>query len=141
MDAFESSLVITRPVEDVFAFLADLENDPLWRREWVSGTKTSEGPIDVGSRFRLVPKRASQATEYEVTEYEPNQVAAWKSLSGPLPLCFRRSFVEVDGGTKVTIRYEAEFRGLFRLAKSLLRMVGRRALEGDLPNLKTLMES
>lgn len=52
-------------------------------------------------------------TEYEVTEYEPNRIAAWQTVPGPLPLTFRRTFERVEGGTRVTIRYEAELRGFF----------------------------
>ena len=54
MDAIELSIVIKRPIEDAFAFLANLENDAKWRREWVETTKTSEGSLGVGATFRLV---------------------------------------------------------------------------------------
>jgi uncharacterized protein YndB with AHSA1/START domain len=45
MRGFESSFVINRPLEEVFAFLANLENDAKWRREWVEAKNTSEGPL------------------------------------------------------------------------------------------------
>jgi hypothetical protein len=35
MAGFELSIVISRPIEEVFAVLANLENDVKWRREWV----------------------------------------------------------------------------------------------------------
>jgi uncharacterized membrane protein len=80
-------------------------------------------------------------TEYEVTEYEPNRITAWKTVSGPLPLTFRRIFERVQGGTRVTIRYEVEPRGFFRLVEPLVVSMGKRQLEGDFPKLKELMEA
>jgi hypothetical protein len=77
MEGFELSIVINRPIEEVFAVLANLENDVKWRREWVDARKTSGGPIGVGSTFRLVGQflRWRSETEYEVIEYERNGVA------------------------------------------------------------------
>jgi hypothetical protein len=54
MRRFESSFVINRPLEEVFAFLANLENDAKWRREWVEAKNTSEGPLGVGATSCLV---------------------------------------------------------------------------------------
>lgn len=143
MTGFESSIVIDRPLEEVFAFLADLENDVDWRREWVDGNKTSAGPIGLGTMFRLVGKAFGRRFEvdYETTEYDPNRSAAWKSVSGPLPPRFWRTFVHVDGGTLVTIRYEAEPRGFLKLVGPLLTSMGKRQLEGDFPRLTALMKA
>jgi len=56
MNGFELSTVINRPLEEVFGFLANLENDLKWRREWVDARKTSEGLIGLGTRFSLFGK-------------------------------------------------------------------------------------
>ncbi len=80
-------------------------------------------------------------TIYEVTEYEPNRIAAWKAVSGPLLLKFQRTFECVEGGTQVTIRYEAELRGFFKPVMSLLARTVKRQHEGDLRKVKELMET
>jgi uncharacterized membrane protein len=143
MEGFELSIVINRPIEEVFAILANLENDAKWRREWVEAKKTSEGPIGIGARFSLFSELFGRRIEavYEVTKYAPNHTAAWKTVSGPLPLTFQRTFERVEGGTQVTIRYEAEIRGFFKLIKPLVVSAGKRALQGDFPKLKELMEA
>ncbi len=143
MEGFELSIVINRSVEEVFAVLANLENDVKWRREWVDARKTSEGPIGLGSTFRLVGQFLCWRSEtvYEVIEYEPNRIVSWKTVSGPLPLTFRRIFERVGGGTRVTIRYEAEPHGFLKLAMPLLVRMGKRQLGGDFPKLKELMET
>ncbi len=143
MEAMELSIVIDRSIEEVFAVLANLENDVKWRREWVDARKTSEGPIGVGSTFLLVGQflRWRSETEYKVIEYEPNRITTWKTVSGPLPLTFRRTFERVGGGTRVTTRYEAEPRGFVKLAMPLLVRMGKRQPKGDFPKLKELMET
>jgi len=143
MEAIELSFVINRPIEDVFAYLANLENDAEWRREWVEANKTSQGPLGVGATFRLDGEMLGRRipTVYEVIEYEPNRTAAWKAVSGPLPLTFRRIFEGVEGGTQVTNRYEAELHGFLKLVKPLLMNMGKRQLDGDIPRLKELLEA
>lgn len=142
MKPVESSVVINRPIEDCFAYLSDLANDVEWRREWIDAEKATDGPHGVGGRFRLTGVLLGRriATEYEATVYEPTRLAAWKAVSGPLPLTFSRAFEGVEGGTRVTMRYEGDLRGLLNLAAPLLASMGRRQLEGDFPKLKQLLE-
>jgi hypothetical protein len=68
-------------------------------------------------------------------------MTAWKTVSGPLPLTFRRGFERVEGGTRVTIGYEAELHGFLQLVAPLVRSMGKRALKGDVAKLKELMEA
>jgi uncharacterized membrane protein len=143
MEGFELTIVINRPIEEAFGFLSNLENDIKWRSEWVESRKTSEEPIGVGSTFCLTGEILGRRvpTTYEVIEYEPNRSAAWKAVSGPLPLKFQRTFERVEGGTCFTIRYEAEVRGFFKLVMSLLAKTVKRQHEGDLRKVKELMET
>ena len=143
MPGFEMSIVIDRSIEDVFAVLSDLANDPKWRREWVDATKGSAATSGVGATVVLVGQflRWRIEAEYEVTEYEPNQLTAWKTLRGPLPLTFWRKVAQADDGTRVTIGYDMVLRGAGKLVGPLAKSMGKRALAGDFPTLKELMEA
>ena len=143
MDGFELSVVINRPIEELFGILTNLENDLKWRREWVEARKTSQGPIGLGSRFSLFGKTFGKQIEtvYETVEFEPNLIAAWKTVSGPLPLRFQRSFERVEDGTRFTIKYEAEVRGFFKLLMSLLARSVQRQHANDLQRVKALLEA
>ena len=142
MEAYELSTVINRPIEEVFTVLSNLENDLKWRDEWVDARKTSEGPIGLGTCFSLFAKAFGRRIEtvYEMIQYEPNRIAAWKAMSGPFPLIFRRSVERAEGGTRVTIRYEAEMRGFMKLLMSFMIGSVKRQHEGDLRKVKELME-
>ena len=143
MEGFELSVVINRPIEEVFGFLANLENDVKWRSEWVETKNMSGGSLGVGATFRLTGEFLGRRvpTIYEVIEYEPNRSAAWKTVSGPLPLKFQRTFEHGEGGTRFTIKYEAEVRGLFKLLMLFLAGTVKRQHEGDLRKVKELMET
>jgi hypothetical protein len=110
-------------------------------REWIEAEKTTDGPHGVGARYRLTGALLGRriATVYETIAYEPTRLAAWKAVSGPLPLTFSRAFDGVEGGTRITMRYEVEH-GLLRLAGPLIAGIGRRQLEGDYPKLKQVLE-
>ena len=143
MDAIELSIVIKRPIEESFAFLANLENDVKWHSAFVEVRKTSGGSLGVGARFLVfegVLGRRTPGTEYEVTEYEPNRIAAWKTVSGPLQLRFWRTFERVESGTRFAARYEGEPRGFLMLAWPLITRMVKRLQEGDMRKLKELLE-
>ena len=143
MDAIELSIVIRRPVEETFALLANLENDVKWHSAYVEVRKTSGGSLGVGARFLVfegVLGRRTAGTEYDITEYEPNRIAAWKTVSGPLQLKFWRTFERVESGTRFGVRYEGEPRGFIMLAWPLITRMVKRQQEGDMRKLKELME-
>ncbi len=45
MEGFELSIMINRPIEEVFGALTNLENDIIWRHEWVETKNTSGRPL------------------------------------------------------------------------------------------------
>ncbi|HSM38614.1 MAG TPA: SRPBCC family protein [Candidatus Limnocylindrales bacterium] len=142
MKPVELSVVINRPLEECFAYLADLSNDLEWRREWIEAEKTTNGPHGVGARYRLTGTLLGRRinTVYETIAYEPNRQAAWTAVSGPLPLNFSRAFEAVEGGTRVTMRYWGDG-GFLKLGGPLVAGIGRRQYEGDFPKLKAILET
>jgi hypothetical protein len=52
MPRVEGDLVIERPVEEVFDFVADERNEPRFNPRMLRAEKTSPGPIGLGTRFR-----------------------------------------------------------------------------------------
>ena len=143
MEGFELSIMIKRPIEDAFAVLANLENDVKWHSAFVEVRNTSGGSLSVGTRFLVFEGllgRRTGGTVYEITEYEPNRVAAWKTVSGTPQLKFWRIFERVDGGTRFAVKYEGEPRGFLKLAWPLITMLVKPQQGGDMRKLKELME-
>jgi uncharacterized membrane protein len=139
----EVSTVINRPVSEVFDFLSNMENNMKWRTSQQEVTKLSEGPIGVGTTYRMVNHILGRQleTEAEVIEYEPNRKYTTRDKSGNLPLEAQRIFEPVDGGTRVTLIFKADPSGVFKIAGALFAAMAKRSLESDVANLKDLMEA
>ena len=143
MAKFESSIVINRPVEEVFALLSNQENNPKWQAESLEVKKTSDGPIGVGTTFHSVGQFLGRRIEgeSEITEYEPNRKYAGKSKSGSIPFESWTTFERVNGNTRIDFKAEAEIGGFFKLAEPLVMSMAKRQFEANLANLKDMMEA
>ena len=53
MAKIEANVIIDRPVEDVWSFMLDVSSLPKWIPGNLEGKVTSEGPIGMGTRFRI----------------------------------------------------------------------------------------
>jgi len=87
--AANRTVTINRPVDQVFAFFADAENDPKWRPA-VKHIKRI-GPLAVGAQYEQQvagPGGRSIPADIEVTAFEPNSYVAFRVIAGP---CARRA--------------------------------------------------
>jgi hypothetical protein len=83
---FENTVVIRRPIEEVFAFLSHFENVPSWNYAIIETRKVSEGPVGVGTIYqqvRSVPTRSEE--RFEVTAYDPARHLEIQGQLGPFP--------------------------------------------------------
>lgn len=143
MIKIESSVRINKPVEEVFAFVANIENLPLWAGPVTEAKQISEGPIGVGTTQVQVAQFLGQQVEttQEVTEYELNNKLSTKSTSGPLPLEIHYTFEPVGGGTEILLEGNLDARGFFKLAEPLVGRMLNRQTASDAQTLKDLLES
>ncbi len=138
----EGTVVINRPIEEVFAYIANPENASQWQGAVVEAKQTSEGPVGVGttgqSTSHFLGRRAEST--WEVTEYELNRKASLKTTSGPVSYENFATLEAVDEGTKATLAAEYEVGGFFKLAEPILARMAQRQAETDYANLKDIME-
>ena len=143
MIKLKHSVVINRPVDEVFAFLANPENEMLWNQSTQKSEQTSEGPMGVGTTVNIVTRFLGQSIDstWEVTEYEVNRRRAIKSTSGPMPFEFVQTFESVEGGTKLTGTGQIEAGGFFKLAEPVVGRMAKRQQETTFANLKDILEA
>jgi uncharacterized protein YndB with AHSA1/START domain len=143
----EKSVVIARPVEDVWAGLSNSDNVKRWSVSGSEFKQTSPGPMGVGASLeegRMVLGRFVRYQSFIVTEYEPNRTLAMNAtLFGIIrkPGTLRFTLGPTGEGTRVTYVAEMDLkRGLRpfegRFAKLLSQGTGR-----QLANLKRLAEA
>ena len=139
----ELNVVINRPVEEVYAYTSNPENNSQWQSNCLGAVITSEGPTGVGTTFSDGAKFLGRRIEstFEITEYDPNRKVWFKTTSGPIPAKAGYTYESVEGGTKVTFGCEAEPGGLFKLAKPIIVREIKREWETSLANLKDLLEA
>jgi len=117
---FSGSAVIERPIDEVFAFLADGTNDPKFSPRVQEIRKTTDGPIAVGTVFESKVKDAGMTTSrrFELTTFEAPTKIRWAERSNNM-------ITVPDGGydlekvtdtqTKVTIHNTLEGHGFGKL--------------------------
>jgi uncharacterized protein YndB with AHSA1/START domain len=143
MIQFERSVLIDRPIEEVFSFISDFENEPKWCEEVVETQQTSEGPVEVGSTFIDHVEFMGRTIEstYEILAYERNKSITIETSAGPVPFVATYSFDEDEGVTKLAILAEAEPGGFFKLATPIIRRQLEKQWERNFASLKQLLES
>lgn len=151
MITFEASILVRRPVKDVFEFVADGLNGSKWNSAVVEVMKISEGSIGIGTRYWMTRELPSGKVEntFEIIEYEPDKKLTVKITSGPTPFVYHYRFEPDEQGTMLSMTAEAEKKGLIevlglkaRIApESLLASFVKRGVEENFKTLKNLLES
>jgi hypothetical protein len=80
---FGATVVIDRPIDEVFAFLADGENDPKFSSRVLEMAKQTDGPPGVGTVYASTVKDAGMKTkrEFKLTEFEAPSKIRWAEIS------------------------------------------------------------
>ena len=141
MASAENSIVVNRPRSDVFAFVADHENDPKWRPGVLDIKRASgEGQGAVYMQGVEGPMGKRVDADFEVTAYQPDTLIAFRTLAGPVRPEGSYRFEDADGGTRVTFSLNASLRGAQKL---MAPMVGKsmRKQVAALSDLKRVLES
>jgi uncharacterized protein YndB with AHSA1/START domain len=82
-DRFDTTVVIDRPVEEVFDFLADGTNDPKFSPRVLEIRKTTDGPPGIGTVYASTVKDAGFKTkrEFRLTEFDRPTRIRWTEIS------------------------------------------------------------
>lgn len=138
----QHSLVIDRPVDEVFAFVSNARNDNLWETG-VEACIPDREP-GVGQQRDVVMTvfgRRKEGTA-EVTEYDENRLLTIETTSGlPVHAITTYEFEEVDGCTRIDLTMQAEpVSMLFKLLSPILGRLLQKQWEDDLATLKEIIE-
>ncbi len=161
MTRISGEIVINRPIDAVFDFVADERNEPLYNPELLHSDKLTDGPVGEGTRFYATHKsprfyalhkaphlsttfkslRRPVAMVVDITGYErPRRMAskttmAWSEVEGEL------EFEPVGRATKVHWTWDVHPRSLANLSIPLLGILGPRSERASWESLKRCLES
>jgi Polyketide cyclase / dehydrase and lipid transport len=142
--AVQASVLIRRPLHEVFAFVANAENDPAWRSEVKSLRNLGTQAAGLGTRSLEVASVFGKElqTVTEVTEFVADQRSVRRTLSGAAPVNTERSVVAVENGTVFTYTLKADVTDVFvfRALRPLIEWWYARKLRRYVQVLKDVLE-
>ena len=135
--------MIRRPVREVFAFLADIENWAKLQLALRESERASPGPVKVGDTFLQTLEIPGQRIELlcRVTRLEKDERVSLEYSWDQLLLWIEFIFEPLDGGTKLTSRGEGRIGGLLALFEAPVNSEIEAQLKTTLDNLKSHLES
>jgi len=126
-----ASVIIDRPIEAVFAFLADGENDRSFSDRLIDIRKATPGPPGEGTVYVSTAKDMGVKAEHEfrITAFEPPSRIRWTEASkGPITVRDGGYDLAPSGaGTELTYFNDLEGHGI---GKPLAGLVARRYGKG-----------
>jgi uncharacterized protein YndB with AHSA1/START domain len=141
----EPSVVVNRPIEEVWAYVTDPFSLPRWGGRRLSVRATPPGPLGVGSMLhqRWVVFGLETQLSGVVTEWDPPRVVTVSLMDeGIARSGFARTTLEAtSAGTKVVRTGALELRGIWKLLSPIVRPYIRRMMEDQNQNLKRLLEA
>jgi uncharacterized protein YndB with AHSA1/START domain len=142
---FRGTVVIDRPIEEVFTFLANGENDPKFSPRVLEIAKTTDGPPGVGTVYASTVKDAGMKTkrEFKLTEFDPPTRIRWAEVSKNLVTAPEGGydFAAEGEGTRVTVYNVLEGHGLGKLIAPLALRSARKGADDFGKAIKAAVEA
>ena len=109
MTVVETSISISKPVEEVFAFLSDLNNQT--KLNATLSKVVLDGPVEVGTKFKMKGSVMGRDfdTDNEIVALEQNKTIGMKTFAAPPASDITNTYTfETEGdGTKLTLAMDS----------------------------------
>jgi len=145
MPVIDETVVIARPAEEVFDFLALAEYLPRWDSSVLECVQVGSGPVTVGTRYRGASRIVGRRIEWttEVTEFVPGVRVTSRSVEGPLTFTVSYEVSSCPAGTTLRYRLAAEsgLGGAFgRALEPIVERAQTKVVRTNLDKLASLLE-
>jgi uncharacterized membrane protein len=136
------STTISRPIGEVFAFVADGENATQWRPGVLDVARQSgEGLGAIYRQGVKGPGGRRIAADYEITAFEPDRRIAFQAIAGPVRPTGEYRFAPAGEGTTVSLALDATLTGWKSLVMGRAVQSTMLAEVRNLDTLKAILES
>ena len=143
MFVVETVVEIDRPVPEVFDFVADMTNAPLWQAGLYLVQRTPSGPVRVGSEHVFERRFAGRTlkSRNRITAFHRPSRLAFEIPDGWISGRAAYEVTPTEAGSRVSCRMEFRASGPGRLMEPLLaRMLSHDSRRDD-QRLKAVLES
>ena len=138
----EQSVVISRPIKEVFDFVLDGTKNMLWRPSVVDVQAVAGKPAGAGAVFKQGlkgPGGRRMDGDYQIVESRPDSFIKFEVIAGPARPTGTYQFETVGSGTQVTFVLDYQTKGLAKLMEPMINRAMREEV-GNLTNLKAYLE-
>jgi len=143
MIKLENTIVINRPVQEVWDFVSDCTNEPKWHTDCISARDTSPPPLGRGSTqaWAMTYAKGKEAN-LRVTALDPGRREQLETVSAPMNVKPTLTYTfEAEGeGTRFTRAMEVHLTGPTRSIESFLRRMMKKNNASYVQNLKQALE-
>jgi carbon monoxide dehydrogenase subunit G len=144
-NSFSATVLIEKPIEEVFDFLANGENDKKFSPRVVEIHKTNPGAPAKGAIYASTVKDAGMKTkrEFELTEFERPTKIRWHELSKNAVVVPEGGYdLEADGTqTKLTFFNQLEGHGFGKLIAGFALRSARKGADDFAASIKRAVEA
>ena len=143
MAIIQGEIVIDRPTEEVFDFVANGENEPRYNSRMRVAKKMTKGPIGVGTSFRqeIAGRRKIVPMTTEFRGFDRphllTEVSTWTGGTSTGGLTFE----PVNGSTLMRWSWDVQSQGVLRFMGPVVAVIGRRQERRIWTGLKQLLEN
>jgi uncharacterized protein YndB with AHSA1/START domain len=139
----EGEIVINRPVEEVFDFVANECNEPRYNPRMRYAEQTSRGTVGLGTSFQAEMRTMGRtaAMTIELTEYQPPRKLGSSTHLSNMDIDGSVCFDPVAGGTQLRWSWALKPHGGLRMLTPMIARVGRHQEQTIWSNLKRLLEA
>ncbi|MFQ5759524.1 MAG: SRPBCC family protein [Acidiferrobacterales bacterium] len=129
---FRSSVLIDRPVDEVWSFLTNWEEMPRWMNGVDSMRALSDGPVGTGTELRFVARGAERPST--ITAWASPKQLTLSSIQGGITATYHYRCEKEKDGTRLTLNAQCTANGgLWRLAHPLIGYLMKRS-DSDQPS-------
>ena len=143
MARIEGEIVIGRPVDVVFDYVADQSNEPQYNPRMVRAEKITAGPVGKGTRFRSAVASMGRTAEMliEYTGYDRPALLASATTMQQADISYTLRFEPSAAGTRMRWSGQVRPKGAFRLLGPVITWMGVRQEQRIWTSLKEHLEA
>jgi len=140
----DESIVVNKPRTEVYEFMMDPDNVPVYSSNVVEYELVSGDKDKVGRTCHGVVKVAGRRLEFtdEQVENEPGRGGKLVSQDATIPYSLSVSYEDEGEGTRISWHQEMEsLKGVFKFADGIVLKLYSRDVRSNLEKAKTILES
>jgi Polyketide cyclase / dehydrase and lipid transport len=140
---FETSVRISCPIDEVFAFVAEPLNFPRWNSAVRAVRHTGGEAGAVGSTYAMERDLPSGRAQNELEVFARGRPTEFgiRTTSGPTPFSYRYGFTAANGETVVRLDAAVELEGPAALLGPLAGRAVKRGVDSNFAELKRILEA